>query len=527
MLVVWAVTPLQNAIFSNSAANISRSVPVYLSSGLVSLPEQTTKLDNGFLNNGFGILWLSQKAPPFTTPTFALSPFILAVEDSIEGVNQTLAAGTTLYGTDLDCHPPADVHIESDLTLTFDDGNGCIASHLLEYADGANISTFTAHYVGYLGDTGDEVSLATAGCPPNSSHTFLAIWKRTSLFAPDFSNSTNATALFCTPSYYTQLVNATVTLPDYAVNSTVPVGPKVSLPSSSFNMTRFENILALGVPPDSGAAAGPQQDPGFPQDVINSEILKQDSRLFNMSLTLPTDGIFGFAIGRTHREPDEYLNPDILKSSLTAAHQFLFGLAIHEVLIPPAQNAPMSATAKSSVQGTQIVPAFALISEIVLGIIFVSGARLFYNLSSRRPVLGSDPDSLASVIQLGRDKAFLEVFERQDLCTGEELAQNLVPYKFRLATASDHCLPSLYVHGRDLQAPSSVASFGSGKESRTSHQSRPSPVQPLLYSQLLGLSFVGAHLGLGIALIYLFWQAQKHNGMSSLLIRSFTDSAQA
>src|SRR5271154_4807495 len=102
MLVVWVVTPLQNAIFSNSVANISRSAPVYVSSGLVSSPEQTAKLDNGFWNNGFGILWLSQKAPPFTTPTFALNPFILAAADGIEGVNQTLAAGTTLYGTDLD-----------------------------------------------------------------------------------------------------------------------------------------------------------------------------------------------------------------------------------------------------------------------------------------------------------------------------------------------------------------------------------------------------------------------------------------
>ena len=55
---------------------------------------------------------------------------------NIAGVNRTLTSETVLYGTDLTCRPPSQVLKTKSLSLTFDDGQGCVAQDLLPITDG-------------------------------------------------------------------------------------------------------------------------------------------------------------------------------------------------------------------------------------------------------------------------------------------------------------------------------------------------------------------------------------------------------
>jgi hypothetical protein len=71
-----------------------------------------------------------------------------------------------------------------------------------------------AYYIGYYDNANVDWDLQLAGCPIQASHEILGVWKLASNTAPpDFCNSSNTTALFCTPSYYSQSVHATVSLP--------------------------------------------------------------------------------------------------------------------------------------------------------------------------------------------------------------------------------------------------------------------------------------------------------------------------
>lgn len=215
-----SVGALQNGIFGNGVIAVPSVTSLRTTNSFLPLNEQSARLGMNILNTAYSLLWLRQDMSPFTTPEYTLAPFEVSQTVNVASSNQTLSSETVLYGTDLICRPPSQVLITKTLGLTFDDGQGCVAQDLLPISDGdgdgdgAFLGRFAAYYIGYYDNANVDWDLQLAGCPIQASHEILVVWKLASNTAPpDFRNSSNTTALFCTPNYYSRSVHATVSLP--------------------------------------------------------------------------------------------------------------------------------------------------------------------------------------------------------------------------------------------------------------------------------------------------------------------------
>jgi hypothetical protein len=173
--------------------------------------------------------------------------------------------------------------------------------------NGAFLGRFAAYYIGYYDNANVDWDLQLAGCPIQASYEILVVWKLASSTAPpDFRNSSNTTALFCTPNYYSQSVHATVSLPGYTPLSVQALGPNIPLLEQDFNITQFEYLLANGI--DSNPSS-----PSLPsREIAEVDNIHQDPRLQNMSLIVPTANMVGFGVGSTHLPPEAYMDPSTL-----------------------------------------------------------------------------------------------------------------------------------------------------------------------------------------------------------------------
>ena len=392
-------------------------------------------MTTAFLDVGYSVLWLGQQLPAFTTRGFALAPFLPTLPDNESGTNSLLTAFTTLYATELSCTAPARVTYTPASGSIFDDGRGCIASGVIQTSDTntAADNSFAAHYIGYYDDPFSDASLQLGGCSDNASHTFLAVWKRASNYPPDFNNRSNATALFCTPRYYSQQVEATVTNGDYAVLHHTPIGPKVPLTENTFNITQFEYILGNGVLPGLFNTANLQLDSQHRLDVSAGTELNQDSQLRNMSLYLPTDNMVGFAIGSTNLEPAQYLEPKALEKAFSDAHQLLFALSIPS-LIDRTVNATTLTTAREDYEryAVVLVEPITLTLQAFLTVIVVITIYLVCASRKRSSVLKSDPNSFAQIMSLSTDRQLLSAFQDLDCSSTIQVEQAITDMVFHL-----------------------------------------------------------------------------------------------
>jgi hypothetical protein len=463
-------------------------------------------LSTNFLDIGYGISWLDQALPPFTSRGFTLLPFE-AVDETDMSSNTTLTAKTMLYGTNLNCYPPTKIQSESPLSLSFDNGKGCNGADIVQYSATPG-KDFAAYYIGYWDNGNVDASLQFAGCGSNASHTFLAVWMRSGsqTFQPNFHNASNATALFCETSYYSQEVEATVRLPEYTVVKTTPVGPKGSLPDDAFNSTLFEYVLGAGVGPHTYEDSGPQKNAIVRQDIPDGSVIHQDAQLSNMSLLLPTSNMVGFAIGLSHLATSDYLDAQNLETSFQAAHQLLFALAARSIM-KPFGDGNMSAVALRERRSDAVVMvrAFTILVEGFLAVIVLLTSYLAYHYSRRRTGLARDPNSIQEIMKLSKNKEILDIFSSCDRMDNVELKTSIHHGMFRLIR-DDSTTSSLVqvCHGNDAW-DSARSGPGSIKSRQGSTMSR-GPTENLNSQQPLALSWpVGAvfiiFLGTAVATI--------------------------
>ena len=74
-MVFWIITPLQSAIFTTGVVTRALNTTMVTSSALVNMREQKAALTANFIGSAFGIAWLDEKLPPFTTNDVAFVPF--------------------------------------------------------------------------------------------------------------------------------------------------------------------------------------------------------------------------------------------------------------------------------------------------------------------------------------------------------------------------------------------------------------------------------------------------------------------
>lgn len=514
ILVVWAVTPLQNGIFAVRIVEVENPAPVKVVESPLQLTDQIAPLRKGFLSAAFGVSWLGQRPPPFTTLAYSLTPF--EVSDQRSGArwdthNQTLSAPTFLYQTSLECHSPPNISMGEELygtvSVIFDDGGAC--APLLSFPhDGGKYgdAEWNPFYIPYWNDPNLERALSYEGCPTAYEHSFLAVW------APNRANvrfdGSEAAALFCTPSYYKQPVTATVKVSDLSVVSTVPTGPKVPLLDTEFNATHFEYMIGVGTGPDSFVNADLQTDPPFFVDASRGDIVHQDSQLLKYNITVPANNMVGYALALSDKNLSKLGEPQLLREAFGRAHQLLFALAMHDTMasIKPAVN--VEAKIHSTLQAVQVVRVFSVVSLSLLSFILLLTGMLLWTSAKRPNYLSRDPKSLAEIAAIADNAEVQRLLGQADSATEEALSDAISRQTYCLQPTGNLARPSLIL-GDDPDTQASLRTSSTAIPARDVSLGRVGPIE---YSWLIGGPILTFLLAMAVGLILLHNKTTSENG---------------
>lgn len=436
--VFWAVTPLQSGIFAVEQVHQPRSLPLMTSNQFLTLEEQIDKLTLNFVNDGFGVTWYNQTLPPFTTRNYTLAPFRPTDSgSSYDDVNKTLAAATTLFGTDLDCVPPAAAMEQTDFTgrSTFDDGRCCVAKNVVLNTSWPG---FLATYNGYHShELGLDTNIRRTGC---NEGTYIANWVGKS---GDDKSKPPSTTLFCYTSYYEQQVQATVRLPDYSVESIRPSGPKSPLPRQSFAVSHFEKIIETHKrPTPKQNITSPQQDFLGRTDIANKTKIDQRSLLVDRNIsTIDTSELIGFAVGLAGVGPADLLEPTNLHNAFRASHQLLFALAAGMALQEPSlAEHSVTGVETSFIEAVLMVEAFSYSVIGLLCLIAMVTAYVLYIYIHRPLYLRSGPDSISLNMSMAHQQTdLLTMLRPLHSAKIETIKKELEGCFFKLEKQADEC----------------------------------------------------------------------------------------
>lgn len=384
-------------------------------------------MTTGILRTAYGIVWNDRPLPPFTTRELALTPFIAQSSTNGPGQNVSWSSSTVQYSTDLVCHPAVwkDAQL---LGVEFDNGKGCRTSYIEPDASPQQGSRFSAYYIGYYYNDYLHFFLQGPNCTRDASHNFLAIWQRQSS-----NNTPDLTALFCEGSYYSQEVQANISLPDRSVLSVSSIGPKKILSDQEFNRSHFEYLLATGVREDSLVDPLVQQPEPNRVDLPDELPLDQSARLGNWSLTTPVTNMVAFAVAASRLRPEEYLQPDNLASAFQAAHRLTFALAIDSIMVSNNDTTNViSGWRASQVDTVFLSSTFTIIVQAALCIVLALTIYLLIFCRRRQSRLSSNPSSITAVMSLSRDPELLNLLRDLDEADSATFKKGLHQHRFRL-----------------------------------------------------------------------------------------------
>lgn len=491
MLVFWTITPLQGAIFGKQAVDLTQSVAMSITSGLMPVEEQAATIDASILDTAYGITWYGQDLPRFTTAEYALLPFSPA-EINILGANETWTFNTTRFATDLDCWPATyteDVVLADSGQFLFDNGEGCRQNISLTTGS-------TMQYIGFLGDAELDWSLHSEECGWKFSHQFLAIYGHGSGSTP------NITAMFCEPSYTQQEVSIAVDvatgqpLNDTLVELTTPS----RLDDTAFNRSEFEFLLHAGF--SSIVIA---------RDYPDNLILDQYAKLYKTGISWPTTNMVGFAIGLHNGSLTDFANTTIMHQSYAAAHKLIFSSAVSKLLSQSSNPGARDGLVKYTLYGIVVSRPYSIAVECLLAIVALLAAGLYYTIVRSTSHLDSDPDSttsLFSVIQ--KEETILSYFSDKDRLNGDDLKKTISSDRYHLEASDNTAGPTLHLLSCKQEAGSSDnAGTGTTAGSSSKTQSiRPNELRPAI--GIIFILILAAAIGV---LSYLKHQEISMHGM--------------
>ncbi|KAF5567094.1 hypothetical protein FPHYL_3431 [Fusarium phyllophilum] len=320
VVVFWALTPLQSAVLGTDVVSQTKAANIYTRSRLLPLSQQTPLFNPQILNTAYAIGWLNQSLPRFTTSQYALLPFYVNDTITPSQINSNWTAVTTRLSTELDCWPAEVGQDEGapNSTFYFLNGQGCKGS--MNFGATSKVSM---QYIGFYGSPYSDYALNSPKCPPtkNSTHQFLAAWVKTTPVEGGLQPSYNFTAFYCQPQYYKQRVLATVLSSTFEPRFEA-LSPREILPTSEFNSTAFEFLLANGV-----------EENIVVRDFPFNRVVEQTPRLNITNLTHPVSNMIGFAMAGHSIPLDDYSSFNTFTKALNDAHQYVFSAAISSLLM--------------------------------------------------------------------------------------------------------------------------------------------------------------------------------------------------
>lgn len=492
MAVFWAVTPLVSAAFNSTRITQTASSIANTSAALAPVADQISALTSGFMMTAYGVVWLGQDLPGYTTNDSALLPFVVGSTDKPTLLDEAWTSTTTMYSTTLACKPAI---VENTTTgPTYSNGHGCVTEPgALPSGDGINL---TALYIGYYMDQYIEYSLSGMGCSSEEfSHLFLAFWGDT------VDGVSKLNALFCEPAYWATKVNATVFAQNMTVSAIVPLETPATLSDDLFNRSDFELVIGTGSQTISRRA-----------DIPDTTVLfDQEARLQQMGIgpsANPTNMV-GFALGATKLELSQYLDASVLASSFEKAHKLLFALAINSLL---SVKALAPDTRPGIIQGVTntvvVVRMLALVLECVLGAVTLLTLALLYVSWTRSSQIHQDPASLNDVIGMVKPESLASRHVYEGFASGKAVRAYIKEGKINLSAGRSE--DKSQVPGDNKKNSFSVTSV---RSAGAAVDADASPIQPLELRMVVAIAFIIILLLAVVALITLQTNINRHHGL--------------
>ncbi|PTD05438.1 hypothetical protein FCULG_00001514 [Fusarium culmorum] len=497
VMVFWLLTPLQSALLGTEVVAQAQSAKIGIRSQLVPIEDQMSRLDPEFLNHGYATGWLGQPFPPFMTSKYALLPFYVDSDKTIPGTKTNWTAETTKLSTELNCWS-ADIHNQYERPGTgreFLDGKGCNVT--LNMQTGMN---FSMYYVGYYTNPYADYCLSGPSCrTKDAPHQFLAVWAQGNRVPGKMIPNYNITGLFCQTTYYKQRVLVKVKSSTYEPDTDTieAISDREILTDKEFNSTTFEYLLANGV-----AENIPVRDYPF------TTVVEQHPRLNGTGLSLPVSNMVGYALAGRDIPTTDYSSPDFLAKVYNEAHQYLFSLAVNQLLVNETKMANSTATIDFELTGVVVSRVFAICVESLLAVVALFTACILWLCRAAPSNLPMNPSSITRYIDIFRNSPeLLESFSSMDNATEEALFEDFRQDNVRLLLDSKSNSTQVLLD-KFIQRSSD-----SQNRSHDSPKGYYDPIRPLALRQWSGLLFVLALVGAIIGLSYLKEQEKALNGL--------------
>ncbi|KFY32827.1 hypothetical protein V495_08699 [Pseudogymnoascus sp. VKM F-4514 (FW-929)] len=510
MLVTWAIVPFQSAIFSKGTVTRTREVLMATTGSLIPLEEQKAALNSQFLNTAYGVSWLGQKVPPYTTKEYALQPFAPVTDDATHSGNDTWSSSTLAYYTNLTCTPALMRPGKVNTSWIFDNGNGCATYDIA--LSGASSAEFLVMYIPYFDDPHSDWALQNENCTSDQSDNFLAIWAEPQhIENSDFMKFGNISAQFCRPTYHVRHVTATVNATTQAVlniDYSVALDTDTPLLETDFNITNFEYIMGTGIAED-------QISHPFSGDLQDISVIEQLPRLAKFNLTWPNSNMVGYGMAASSGRAKDLADPSQMHKAFESAHKLLFSVAVAAMTTTNEEPTDERVGLLVDQPGSIVfVRSFSIAVEAFLAVVGILTCVLWVVYQQRQTNMTQDPASIADVMKLVCSAMEpLQGFHDSGTLTTGQLGERLRGNMYRLNAyskggASEMRLESLSQN--DEKDVANTAKFQTSIDCPEQFQA----VRPLELTMATG-SIVGAVIIAAITiLIYLYHRVMTFNGLA-------------
>jgi hypothetical protein len=509
VLIFWVITPLQSAIFTTGIVRRITDTSMVTTGTLDSVSSQVNSLNANFLNTAYGVSWLGQKLPAFTTKEYAVSPFQPEVF-SQPSLSESWSSSAVAYSTHLTC-TPAEITTQINLQYTFGNGKGCSVSNI--GFGGASVfnASYLLLYIGYYNNAVLDYSLQNPNCSAEHSNNFLAVWVDTSS-RTSFGVYSNFSAVFCEPTYFIQNITVQVNASDSSIMTSSFANDNNSttrqlLSKDTFNITNFEYIIGTVVTPNAQR-----------QDYPDITIIEQYPRLINYSLAWPTTNMVGFAVANFPKSIESLFHPSELQAAFESAHQILFSIAVATLTSPLASldaTIPRPGTIQDNLEAIILVRTIAIIVEVSFGLVVIVTGCLWYIARLRPSKMTADPASIRDIMTIIQNSGqILKKFQDDGTTTAALLEEDLRGHRFRLvasASAKGQTMNLEFVEN------TGEARFKKSPFSRLSNTNSAEKgfkaVRPIELSYIVGCALL-LFIFLAIASLVLLWRLiEERNGM--------------
>lgn len=461
LLINLIITPLTSGLFNNELVTKQMTSV----GSLRALKPGPALFTSDFIYTVYDYQWENGSLPPFTTPTYALLPVDLGESVRDEG----WVAETTLFEADMVCESAATTEVwnttESGVGLKITSLSGGYSVQLCDYM------------VLFQGKTNGTRPGQGGPYECHEYTTFLTRWTSISYMVPSSPGSEtymyawasgegteagqndglvpspppkNITAIFCTPSYYSQPVSAVLTVPPGDIASINRTGTRTSYNATAgFGQVFSGDYFSLSQVPDEyydsqdnlvGFGPKPIQMPNADSQLRRQFCPRQDNILIYWeSLGRPGQShsciymhsvytLPAFALYKNSPHTlNGLLDPKILATTYTKEFQLLFAVAVSKELVDSATAERVTITRQALSRGFIVYRLWARGAQGWLGLVAVMVAVLSVINGRRACALDGEPNTLAAALQLLRSSPYLRhAISDAEFIVPEQLRKDLM-----------------------------------------------------------------------------------------------------